>query len=232
MRKAIIILTVIFVAFLLLMFGKRVYNQTRNNIKEQKIMESNEKNRKDTLPENIEEVVQKKIPHELIIVGLKKERTLQLYSKIGEEIKYIKEYYFTASSGELGPKLQKGDEQIPEGIYKIEYLNPNSSYHLSLKINYPNEFDIAKSKFKNIGRMGGDIFIHGKAVTLGCIPIGDSPIEDVYEMAEKAFDNGIKVIISPWDFRKIKEYPEIEAIDWEKELYDMISAELKKLPEG
>ncbi len=169
-------------------------------------------------------------PKEIIIVAFKEERILQVYAKNSARIALIKEYPFTAYSGRLGPKLKEGDGQIPEGIYKVEYLNPNSSYYLSIKVNYPNEFDKSKTQFKNIAELGGDIFIHGKSVTIGCIPIGDEAIEEVFLLTQKAINNEVKVIISPRDFRKNPDHVDIEGIDWEHELYDKIRGELKTLP--
>lgn len=95
-----------------------------------------------------------------------------------------------------------------------------------MKVNYPNDFDISKSKLTNLMDMGGDIFIHGRSSTVGCIPIGDEGIEELYLLVEKAFNNEVKVIISPRDFRVNPEYPNIANIDWEAELYDKISQEL------
>ncbi|MEM6697066.1 MAG: L,D-transpeptidase family protein [Bacteroidota bacterium] len=169
-------------------------------------------------------------PSEMLLLAFKEEQKLQVYAKREGELKFIKQYALTASSGNLGPKLQEGDRQIPEGIYQIEYLNPNSSYHLSLKVNYPNEFDKSKTRFENVKEMGGDIFIHGKATTIGCIPIGDEAIEEVFLMAAKAFHHPIKVIISPRDFRKGKKYPSIASVDWEEELYNQVEVELAKIP--
>lgn len=169
-------------------------------------------------------------PHKIILVAFKEQQQLQVYANDNNEIKLIKEYPFTAYSGKLGPKLQQGDRQIPEGIYQVAYLNPNSSYHLSIKVNYPNAFDKAKTKFSNDADMGGDIFIHGKAATIGCIPIGDPAIEEVFMLTKHAFNRGVKVIISPRDFRVNPNYPEIKAIDWENELYRQISKELATLP--
>lgn len=169
-------------------------------------------------------------PRKIILVAFKEQQQLQVYANDNNEIKLIKEYPFTAYSGKLGPKLQQGDRQIPEGIYQVAYLNPNSSYHLSIKVNYPNAFDKAKTKFSNDADMGGDIFIHGKAATIGCIPIGDQAIEEVFMLTKHAFNSGVKVIISPRDFRVNPNYPEIKAIDWENELYRQISKELATLP--
>jgi len=141
-------------------------------------------------------------PKEIILVAFKEERVLEVYTKDYTGIKLLKEYPFTAYSGKLGPKLKDGDRQIPEGIYKVDYLNPNSAYYLSIKLNYPNEFDKSKTKFSSIDEMGKDIFIHGKAATIGCIPIGDEAIEEVFVLTQKATNNEVKVIISPRDFRK------------------------------
>ena len=145
-----------------------------------------------------------------------------------DSFKKIKTYKFTAFSGKIGPKLKEGDKQIPEGIYKIEFLYPNSSYHLSLKVNYPNKFDKEKAVEDGRTNLGGDIFIHGKSVTIGCVPIGDEAIEELFIISKFAFNKGIEVIIAPRDFRKNKDFPNIENITWENELYESISDELKK----
>jgi murein L,D-transpeptidase YafK len=169
-------------------------------------------------------------PDELLLLAFKEERILQVFAKKEGTLRRIKSYSFTASSGVLGPKLQSGDRQIPEGIYEVEYLNPNSAFHLSIKVNYPNAFDRAKSTFSNVAEMGGDIFIHGKAASVGCIPIGDPAIEEVFLLTQKALNRKVKIIICPRDFRMNPQYPQIEAVDWENELYDMLKAELKLIP--
>ena len=169
-------------------------------------------------------------PKEVILAAFKEEQILQVYSKDYNGVKLIKEYSFTAFSGELGPKLKEGDKQIPEGIYEVEYLNPNSSFYLSIKVSYPNEFDKSKTELPNFADMGGDIFIHGKSATIGCIPIGDQAIEEVFVLTQKAINNKVKVIISPRDFRTNPEYPNITSIEWEKELYELIEKEIKTLP--
>lgn len=171
-------------------------------------------------------------PKKLFLVAIKETEILEVYGQQGEEVRLIKTYPFTAFSGQLGPKLKEGDRQIPEGIYKIQYLNPNSSYHLSLKINYPNKFDIFKTTFQDKKKMGGDIFIHGKALTIGCIPIGDLGIEEIFVLSQNAIANEIPMIIAPRDFRKNKVYPEISEIDWEVELYERIEAALEKFSDS
>jgi murein L,D-transpeptidase YafK len=141
-------------------------------------------------------------PHEIYLRAFKYERRLEVWCRENNTAKYrvIKSYPFTAFSGNPGPKRCQGDLQIPEGIYHIDRFNPASKYHLSLGINYPNKSDrIRKTKTDP----GGDIFIHGNEVTIGCIPIGDSSIEELYILAVEARDNGqekIPVHIYPYDF--------------------------------
>lgn len=169
-------------------------------------------------------------PTEIMMIAYKEERMLHVLGKTEDnQFRGIKVYPFTGFSGKLGPKLKEGDKQIPEGIYQIEYLNPNSAYYLSLKVNYPNDFDKQKSKFTDLSEMGGDIFIHGKSASIGCIPIGDKGIEEVFILAERAIHKGIKVIISPRDFTLNPLYPSIENVEWEQELYQSIERELHQL---
>ncbi|WP_299899787.1 L,D-transpeptidase family protein [uncultured Aquimarina sp.] len=234
-RKLILIVGLIVIIIVFLKFGRSIYIPLLNKVKGKETVksriESIEKDAWNRLEKNLEIAGYKMdYPEEIILVAFKEERILQVYSKDYSGIKLIKEYPFTAFSGQLGPKLEEGDKQIPEGIYKVEYLNPNSSYYLSVKVSYPNEFDKSKTEFTNISEMGGDIFIHGKSATIGCIPIGDQAIEEVFLLTQKAINNDIKVIISPRDFRINSEYPKIEKINWENELYEMIHNELKTLP--
>ena len=126
---------------------------------------------------------------EIFIRAFKEERILEVWAKNKDQKVFtlFKEYPFCTSSGSLGPKRQEGDLQIPEGFYHLDRFNPQSQYHLSLGINYPNEADrILGSKNK----LGGDIFIHGDCVTIGCIPITDQKIKEVYLLAVEARDQG------------------------------------------
>jgi murein L,D-transpeptidase YafK len=98
----------------------------------------------------------------------------------------FKTYAVVASSGGLGPKRTEGDGQVPEGFYHIDRFNPISSYYLSLGLNYPNADD------RRLGRapFGGDIFIHGSNVTIGCLPLTDDKIKEVYILAVQARQAG------------------------------------------
>ena len=111
---------------------------------------------------------------------------LWLRSKEKSEFKLFKSYVICAYSGVLGPKRKQGDMQVPEGFYHIAVYNPYSSYHLSLGINYPN----ASDKIIGKGNLGGDIMIHGNCVTIGCMPLTDNYIKEVYILAVEARNAG------------------------------------------
>ena len=92
----------------------------------------------------------------------------------------------------------QGDEQVPEGFYYIDRFNPMSKFYLSLGLNYPNRSDKRKGK---AGSLGGDIFIHGSCVTIGCLPMTDTHIKEIYLLAVHAKNNGqskIPVYIFPF----------------------------------
>ena len=160
----------------------------------------------------------------LRILVFKNERSVEVHAP-GWKAPRI--YPMTAFSGTLGPKLCEGDGQIPEGVYGIEYLNPNSSYYLSLKVTYPNASDRARAKADGRTNLGGDIMIHGKAVTIGCVPVGDDAIEDIFYLASAVGIKNVSVIIAPYDMRKGRR-PELERspIKWYPNLCNEIHTAL------
>jgi hypothetical protein len=95
----------------------------------------------------------------------------------------VHRYPVLAASGALGPKLRQGDLQVPEGVYRVLWLNPNSSYHLSMKLDYPNAFDREHARRDRRTDLGGDIFVHGRAVSIGCVALGDPAIEELFVLA-------------------------------------------------
>jgi len=137
-------------------------------------------------------------PKEILLTVYKHERVLELWARSDiRAFSIIKRYPFTAFSGTLGPKRKEGDLQIPEGLYHIDHFNPVSAFHLSMKINYPNPSDRILGEQ---GRLGGEIRIHGSSVTIGCIPIGDDAIEELYIVCvdmRSAGQNRIPVYIFP-----------------------------------
>jgi murein L,D-transpeptidase YafK len=120
----------------------------------------------------------------------KREQLLELWARdrAGEDLILVNTYPVCGTSGDLGPKRQQGDEQIPEGFYTIDLLNPWSRFHLSMRVDYPNAVDRARGNGN--GNLGGDIFIHGGCATIGCVPVTDQWIEDLYLIAIKARDAG------------------------------------------
>lgn len=126
---------------------------------------------------------------EIYIRAFKLEEQLEVWGKEkgNTKFKLITSYPFCFSSGNLGPKRKRGDYQIPEGFYHIDRFNPESNFHLSLGIDYPNASDKIKSKYSNLG---GDIFMHGSCYSIGCIPITDDWIEELYIFAVEAKNNG------------------------------------------
>lgn len=126
---------------------------------------------------------------DLYLRAFKKEGMLEVWAKNRQTSMYtlIQSYPFCSNVGELGPKRQQGDNQIPEGFYHISLFNPNSNYHLSMQVNYPNKSDSLLSPHSDLG---GQIFIHGGCLTIGCIPITDKKIRELYVLAVLAKDNG------------------------------------------
>lgn len=129
----------------------------------------------------------------ILIVAYKYESEVEIFVKKKTESTYKKLaiYSVCSKSGQLGPKRKQGDYQVPEGFYFIDRFNPASSFHLSLGINYPNLSDKRKSNATNLG---GDIFIHGSCVTIGCLPMTDDKIKEIYLYAINAKNNGQKRI--------------------------------------
>jgi murein L,D-transpeptidase YafK len=166
-------------------------------------------------------------PKKLTLIGLKYEQKLEVWGEHNGKKVYITTYPFTAFSGHLGPKFREGDRQIPEGIYSVGYLNPNSKFHLSININYPNAFDKKMAKKEHRTNLGSAIMIHGSNRTIGCIPIGDDKIEELYYLVERVGIQNTKVIIAPIDFRTRDVKIGKSRHPWVKELYSTIKEEMK-----
>lgn len=128
-------------------------------------------------------------PDAIYIRAFKDEEQLELWvrPKRGDAFRRIKVYDFCSTSGVLGPKRRQGDLQIPEGYYRINHFNPYSYFYLSLGINYPNKSDRI---LKSGSNPGGSIYIHGDCVTIGCIPITDPNIKELYWIAVETHSAG------------------------------------------
>ena len=184
MKKIISILTLTFIALTIsaqsdFLTEQKRYKRVRTaiNDKEQLVL--------DKLKENSIEIDELNI----LIVAYKYESKVEIFAKNNTDSTYKKlaTYSICSKSGQLGPKRKQGDYQVPEGFYFINRFNPASSFYLSLGINYPNLSDKRKSNATNLG---GDIFIHGSCATIGCLPMTDDKIKEIYLFAINAKNNG------------------------------------------
>lgn len=135
----------------------------------------------------------------IFLRSFKLDSELEIWVKnnVNDTFRLFKSYRVCTLSGKMGPKRKEGDRQVPEGFYYINDFNPNSNYHLSLGLNYPNFSDKILSDPK---KPGGDIYIHGSCLTVGCIPLTDEFIEEVYVLAVNAKNAG-------QDFIPVHVYP-------------------------
>jgi murein L,D-transpeptidase YafK len=140
-------------------------------------------------------------PDRLTLVGLKREKQLEVWASGStpgsKKWRLVRSYPVLAASGTAGPKLREGDLQVPEGIYRLTGFNPNSSYHLSVRVDYPNGDDRAVARSEGRGNLGGDIFIHGRAVSIGCLAIGDDAIEELYVLLADVGLPRARLVLTP-----------------------------------
>lgn len=173
-------------------------------------------------------------PRNVALLAFKKERKIELWAKNDEKKwVHIHNYPITASSGRLGPKLKERDGQIPEGLYRLVTFNPFSSMHLSMMIDYPNHFDQLQASKDGRRKLGNNIFLHGKSMSVGCLAVGDRAIDQIFLLARRVGLNNIKLIISPNDLRKDKpDTSNFAQPRWLPELYHQISTALNEFPKG
>lgn len=184
-----------------------------------------------TLEEGLAEIGAN-IGNPVFIRIFKKESLLEVWMYTGTVYEHLKDYAICAYSGYLGPKLKEGDRQAPEGFYKVKthQLNPNSSYHLSFNLGYPNKYDRAHD------RTGSFLMVHGNCVSDGCYAMTDEKIEEIYALVEGALQKGQKAIhVHAYPFRMKEENMALfESNEWYdfwvnlKEGYDYFETE--KLP--
>ncbi len=117
----------------------------------------------------------------------KEEDQLEVWKKDRTgNFKMLVAYDICAWSGNLGPKYKEGDRQAPEGFYTVTpgRMNPNSSYHLSFDLGFPNAYDRAN------GRTGSNLMVHGDCSSRGCYAMEDQQIQEIYALAREAFLGG------------------------------------------
>ncbi|WP_142696472.1 murein L,D-transpeptidase family protein [Bdellovibrio sp. NC01] len=171
-------------------------------------------------------------PQDVVLLYIKSQKTLSLFAKdLTNNFVLIKTYTVLAASGKSGPKLREGDYQVPEGVYGVEGLNPNSEYHLALRVNYPNADDLRHAHDDGRTKLGGDIMIHGSDASIGCLAMGDEAIEELFVLAAKSNYRKWQLIFAPVDFRKGEVAPPPRfAASWIPDRYAEIAKEMSKLP--
>ena len=170
-------------------------------------------------------------PRNLYIRSFKHEQLMQIWIKDDDKKPYrlFKTYAICELSGTTGPKRKEGDLQIPEGFYYVNEFNPNSNYHLSMGLNYPNASDQLLSDSL---RPGGEIYIHGDCITVGCLPITDIPIEELYIMATYATNAGqdfIPVHIFPVNYSDARSMDYLAFATKEKQSLQRFIVNLKEV---
>lgn len=126
---------------------------------------------------------------EVFVRVFKRDRELEVWVRPvdGSRFQLLKTYGICALAGKPGPKRQQGDAQVPEGFYNIDLFNPESSYHLSMRVDYPNASDEAG---RGDAPLGGDIYIHGGCVSEGCLAMTNEGIEELYWLGIEAHAMG------------------------------------------
>ena len=183
--------------------------------------------------QNVQPMLGKHFGKPVFIRIIKEEYLLELWLKEPDgKWSILKTYDIAAMSGDLGPKTAEGDEQAPEGFYRVykSNMNPWSRYHLAFNIGYPNSYD------RKLGRTGSFIMIHGDMVSIGCFAMTDARIEEIYTLVDEAFKAGAGYIpVQVYPFRmtpeRMQEEEESEHIDfWNHLLPGWQYTESKKAP--
>lgn len=170
-------------------------------------------------------------PAKVVLAAFKADYRLEVYaaSRPDTPLVQLRTLPIRGASGELGPKLRQGDKQVPEGIYDIESFNPNSRFHLSLRLGYPNAFDREMGAREGRAKLGGDIMIHGSVFSSGCLAMGDQVAEDLFILVAETGKENVKAILAPVDFRRRK-YTLKDEKAWVGELYQELERALRMLP--
>jgi murein L,D-transpeptidase YafK len=118
----------------------------------------------------------------------KNEFELEVWMKRDGHFERFATYPICMWSGNLGPKIKEGDHQAPEGFYTVDAsaLNPNSQYHLSFNLGFPNAFD------RSHGRTGSFLMVHGNCMSSGCYAMTDPVIDEIWTLVTAALKDGQK----------------------------------------
>lgn len=216
----------IFLPAILIVLSSNILAQNGLTPKEQLAFAKREKQ----LKQQFEQAALSWPAKQLYIRSFKQDGELEIWvrNEMSEPFRLFKIYTVCALSGKLGPKRKEGDLQVPEGFYHINEFNPNSDYHFSLGINYPNQSDL----FFADAKPGGEIYIHGKCATVGCIPILNNPIEELYVLANIVRQQGqdyIPVHIFPIRFTNESSLKVLQSFTAVDQQYQDFTNQLKQV---
>ena len=172
------------------------------------------------------------VPQEIALLAFKDTRWLELYARDSAVQPWLRvtRYALQGASGGPGPKLREGDHQVPEGQYRVTLLNPNSRFHLSLRLSYPNDFDRRMAALDRRTALGDDVMIHGTAWSVGCLALGNRAVEDLFVLTTWVGLGRVRVLISPTDFRIPFARSPVAAPPWAGGLYAVLKSELSNYP--
>jgi len=166
-------------------------------------------------------------PRQLALLAFKRERRLEVWGRDDDgPWRRIDMLPILAASGLPGPKLRQGDRQVPEGIYAVPALNPNSRFHLSIMLDYPNAYDLAVADAEGRTDLGGEIFIHGAAVSIGCLAMGDRAIEHLFVLVADVGIENVMAIVAPRDPRDGIGLAPVPGLPFTADLYRQIETAL------
>jgi hypothetical protein len=169
-------------------------------------------------------------PQKLVFLGLKEEKRLEIYAQDAGKWKFIRALPILRASGRIGPKLREGDFQVPEGFYEIESFNPNSAYHLTLRVSYPSKSDREIAAREGRDNLGGNIMIHGSDRSIGCLAMGDEAAEDLFVLAAKSGRSNVEIVLAPLDFRVAKLPADPTRPEWLEKRYADLAQFIQTLP--
>lgn len=171
-------------------------------------------------------------PKQVAYVAFKDSARMEVYarSQPSEAWRRVLSYPILGMSGKAGPKLREGDLQVPEGLYRAEFLNPNSRFHVSIRLNYPNAFDKAQALLDGRTGLGSDIMIHGTSSSVGCLAMGNEAAEDLFVLAALVGKEQTEIVVAPTDFRRNPLRVPEAGPTWLPALYASIQQALQRFP--
>lgn len=165
-------------------------------------------------------------PERLIFIAYKNELRIDLLVPQDGTYRLVHSWPVLAASGWPGPKLREGDGQVPEGFYRFALLNPNSRFHLSLRVNYPNTEDVARGAAEGVlpQNLGSDIMVHGGAMSSGCLAVGDPGVEEIFLLVARVGLDRAELLIVPDEHMQTE-----DERPWVRDLYARLRTRLQEL---